>query len=405
MSRWVLKGSAWKRYGGNPGLGKANRAKVEPRDEVYKSIKELDPGLDGYWSKMVEKYLGSPGVGTDGEQYLAAAKRYAESEPEEWRRISPLVPLRYLGDKVSDYPSRRALQLWFASPAGNETPVKVVAYNWSRTHRYVMAKALRFLTGGDWARDYLADGHDGLARDIAEFVEKVRRREESVKSDESDSKVRQKSDKSRTKDGASDDFWREDEEDEERIAGVTRDEDWVRSDYVDSLDYDDGNEDDDGDDDEASSALGRRHHARRTRAMHGLMKEIDASSAPKTRTTWTRRSTLSPEMSSKRRRRGWCAPTPNASPLAGAASTTGSSKISAATCRLNRWTSSTTATGGAAGSRRHSRRAGGCRRRRGRGPGCVGCSTRSSRRRRPSATPGKPKTRRGRRDAFEPAGD
>jgi len=276
VSRWVLKGSAWKRYGGNPGLGKANRAKVEPRDEVYKSIKELDPGLDGYWSKMVEKYLTKSGTVTDGEQYLAAAKRYAESEPEEWRRISPLVPLRYLGDKVSDYPSRRALQLWFASPAGNETPVKVVAYNWSRTHRYVMAKALRFLTGGDWARDYLADGHDGLARDIAEFVEKVRRREESVKSDESDANDGQKSDKSRTKDGASDDFWREDEEDEERIAGVTRDEDWVRSDYVDSLDYDDGNEDDDGDDDEASSALGRRHHARRTRAMHGLMKEIDA---------------------------------------------------------------------------------------------------------------------------------
>lgn len=264
VSRWVLKGSAWKRYRGNPGLGKPS-TKVEPRDEVYKSIKELDPGLDGYWSKMVEKYLGTS---TDGANYLAAAKRYAESEPEEWRRISPLVPLRYLGDKVSDYPSRRALQLWFASPAGNKTPVKVIAYNWSRTHRYVMAKALRFLTGGDWSRDYLADGHDGLARDIAEFVEKVRRREESIAGGGDGG------------DGGkeSDEFWREDEEDEERIAGVTRDEDWVRSDYVDSLDYDDGNADDvrDDDDDEASSALGRRRRRRTTRAMHGLMKEIDA---------------------------------------------------------------------------------------------------------------------------------
>ena len=266
VSRWVLKGSAWKGSGrpgsGNPRLGNAG-AKVEPRDEVYESIEELDPGLDGYWSKIVEKYLGS-GTVTDGARYLAAAKRYAESEPEEWRRISPLVPLRYLGDKVSDYPSRRALQLWFASPAGNETPVKVIAYNWSRTHRYVMAKALRFLTKGDWARDYLADGHDGLARDIAEFVEKVRRREESVASGGGGDG---ESDKSRTKVGMSDDFWREDEEDEERIAGVTRDEDWVRSDYV------DGNEDDD--DSDPSSALGRRR-ARRTRAMHGLMKEIDA---------------------------------------------------------------------------------------------------------------------------------
>ena len=262
-SRWVLNGSAWKRYRGNPGLGK--RSNVEPRDEVYESIKELDPGLDGYWSKMVEKYLGS-GTVKDGSEYLAAAKRYAESEPEEWRRISPLVPLRYLGDKVSDYPSRRALQLWFASPAGNKTPVKVIAYNWSRTHRFVMAKALRFLTGGDWARDYLADGHDGLARDIAEFVEKVRRREESIAA-------------GGDRDGnASDDFWREDEKAEERIAGVTRDEDWVRSDYDDNLDYDDGNadvgdddDDENDDDDKSSSALGRRR-----RAMHGLMKEIDA---------------------------------------------------------------------------------------------------------------------------------
>ena len=136
---------------------------------MYKSTNAVDPGLNGYWSDMVERYLSSA---PHGDAYVNAAKRYAASEPEEWRRISPLVPLRYLGDKVSDYPSRRALQLWFASPAGKDTPVKVVAYNWSRTHRYVMAKALRFLTGGDWSREYF-DGTDGLSRTVATFVEKV----------------------------------------------------------------------------------------------------------------------------------------------------------------------------------------------------------------------------------------
>ena len=65
------------------------------------------------------------------------------------------------------------------------------------------------------------------------------------------------------------DFWKDDEEAEERIAGVSRDEDWVKSDYVDSVDYDDGN-----DEDEAGTAasLGRK----KTRHMHGLMKEMDA---------------------------------------------------------------------------------------------------------------------------------
>ena len=50
---------------------------------------------------------------------------------------------------------------------------------------------------------------------------------------------------------------------------MTRDEDWVKSDYVDSVDYDDGN-----DEDEAGMAatLGRK----KTRHMHGLMKEMDA---------------------------------------------------------------------------------------------------------------------------------
>ena len=66
------------------------------------------------------------------------------------------------------------------------------------------------------------------------------------------------------------DFWKDDEEAEERIAGVTRDEDWVKSDYVDSVDYDDGNDEDEAG--TAASSLGRK----KTRHMHGLMKEMDA---------------------------------------------------------------------------------------------------------------------------------
>ena len=171
-SRWVLSGNKWRKYMGNPGLGSSATSDLGSStnaNDVYKSTNAVDPGLNGYWSDMVERYLASA---PHGDAYVNAAKRYAASEPEEWRRISPLVPLRYLGDKVSDYPSRRALQLWFASPAGKDTPVKVVAYNWSRTHRYVMAKALRFLTGGDWSREYF-DGTDGLSRTVATFVEKV----------------------------------------------------------------------------------------------------------------------------------------------------------------------------------------------------------------------------------------
>ena len=84
---------------------------------------------------------------------------------------------------------------------------------------------------------------------------------------------------------ASDDFWREDEEDEERIAGVTRDEDWVRSDYDDNLDYDDGNADDvrDDDDDEASSAPSpaspEKDHPRHARVDEGDRRALGAEDA------------------------------------------------------------------------------------------------------------------------------
>lgn len=120
-----------------------------------------------------EDFLSNDTVTTDD---LAAFNGYLKNVDESWDTITPLTPMRYIADKISNYPSVGAIQ---ASFRRNNIPVMVIAHQWSESHPLPIAKALQVITRAAWRRRDFADKamHAGLVEDVAKFVDEVRLRE------------------------------------------------------------------------------------------------------------------------------------------------------------------------------------------------------------------------------------
>jgi pimeloyl-ACP methyl ester carboxylesterase len=102
-------------------------------------------------SKWGDAFLADANFGSEDKD---AFERYLNNSAESWATISSLTPVRYIVDKVSNYPSVGAVR---ASFLHNDIPVVVIAHQWSSSHPLHVAKALQVVTGASWRR---REAHD-----------------------------------------------------------------------------------------------------------------------------------------------------------------------------------------------------------------------------------------------------
>ena len=123
--------------GATPGSGTLDESRTARRGvQVHQGAR---PGTDGYWSKMVEKYLGTSTDGANGRPGHEGQPNWSPSgRADASPRSCPSLPRRQ-----GDITPRAGRCSSVRCPRRGTKPPGAVAYNWSRTHRYVMAKALR----------------------------------------------------------------------------------------------------------------------------------------------------------------------------------------------------------------------------------------------------------------------